>query len=181
MTARARFGELVRAAGGAVKVAPQLGCSRAYVDMIIAGRRSPGMKVAYATEHWAKSSIDDLVEHWLRAHELFTDDRRHIERLLVLRYEDLVADPAHTLARVDAFCGLRKRIVVPLPSRLAEGSCRIENATTPVHVNRILHEKGFLRVQETSHGQLLDCGACRACASTRPLTFRPTPAARRGA
>lgn len=50
MTARARFGELVRAAGGAVKVAPQLGCSRAYVDMIIAGRRSPGMKVAYATE-----------------------------------------------------------------------------------------------------------------------------------
>jgi predicted AlkP superfamily pyrophosphatase or phosphodiesterase len=40
----------------------------------------------------------------------------------------------------------------------------IENATTPVHINRILHEKGYLAVQETSHGQLLDCGACRAFA-----------------
>lgn len=40
----------------------------------------------------------------------------------------------------------------------------IENATTPVFVNRLLHEKGMLRVQETSHGQLLDCGACRAFA-----------------
>jgi predicted AlkP superfamily pyrophosphatase or phosphodiesterase len=40
----------------------------------------------------------------------------------------------------------------------------IENATTAVFVNRVLHEKGYLRVQETSHGQLLDCGACRAFA-----------------
>jgi predicted AlkP superfamily pyrophosphatase or phosphodiesterase len=40
----------------------------------------------------------------------------------------------------------------------------IERATTPVFVNRVLHEKGLLRVQETSHGQLLDCGACRAFA-----------------
>ncbi len=40
----------------------------------------------------------------------------------------------------------------------------IENATAPVFVNRVLHEKGYLRVQETSHGQLLDCGACRAFA-----------------
>ena len=40
----------------------------------------------------------------------------------------------------------------------------IEAATTPVFLNRLLHEKGLLRVQETSHGQLLDCGACRAFA-----------------
>lgn len=40
----------------------------------------------------------------------------------------------------------------------------IENATTPVFLNRVLHEQGLLRVQETSHGQLLDCGACRAFA-----------------
>ena len=38
----------------------------------------------------------------------------------------------------------------------------IEKATKPVFLNRLLHEKGYLRVQETSHGQLLDCGACRA-------------------
>lgn len=40
----------------------------------------------------------------------------------------------------------------------------IENARTPVFLNRLLHERGLLRVQETSHGQLLDCGACRAFA-----------------
>ncbi|GAB4144383.1 MAG: alkaline phosphatase family protein [Planctomycetota bacterium] len=40
----------------------------------------------------------------------------------------------------------------------------IEQSKGPVFVNRILHEKGFLRVQETSHGQLLDCGASRAFA-----------------
>lgn len=38
----------------------------------------------------------------------------------------------------------------------------IEKAARPVFLNRLLHEKGLLRVQETSHGQLLDCGACRA-------------------
>jgi predicted AlkP superfamily pyrophosphatase or phosphodiesterase len=38
----------------------------------------------------------------------------------------------------------------------------IEPATRPVFLNRVLHERGLLRVQETSHGQLLDCGACRA-------------------
>ena len=40
----------------------------------------------------------------------------------------------------------------------------IEPASTPVFLNRVLHERGLLRVQETSHGQLLDCGACRAFA-----------------
>lgn len=38
----------------------------------------------------------------------------------------------------------------------------IEKAETPLFLNRILHEKGYLAVQETSHGQLLDCGASRA-------------------
>jgi predicted AlkP superfamily pyrophosphatase or phosphodiesterase len=40
----------------------------------------------------------------------------------------------------------------------------IEAATRPVFVNRTLHEAGLLAVQETSHGQLLDAGACRAFA-----------------
>ena len=40
----------------------------------------------------------------------------------------------------------------------------LEQAHQVVFVNRLLHEKGLLRVQETSHGQLLDCGACRAFA-----------------
>ncbi|MCA8974893.1 MAG: alkaline phosphatase family protein [Planctomycetes bacterium] len=38
----------------------------------------------------------------------------------------------------------------------------IEQAERPVFLNRLLHDQGLLRVQETSHGQLLDCGASRA-------------------
>ncbi|MFN0056914.1 MAG: alkaline phosphatase family protein [Planctomycetota bacterium] len=40
----------------------------------------------------------------------------------------------------------------------------IEAVREPIYVNRWLHERGYLRVQETSHGQLLDCGASRAFA-----------------
>ncbi len=40
----------------------------------------------------------------------------------------------------------------------------IEPVRTPVFVNRALREAGFLRVQETTHGELLDAGASRAFA-----------------
>ncbi len=40
----------------------------------------------------------------------------------------------------------------------------IEAAERPIFINRVLHERGLLRVQETSHGQLLDAGASRAFA-----------------
>ncbi len=40
----------------------------------------------------------------------------------------------------------------------------IERVERAVFINRVLHERGFLRVQETSHGQLLDAGASRAFA-----------------
>lgn len=40
----------------------------------------------------------------------------------------------------------------------------IEPASQPVHLNRVLRRAGLLAVQETPHGELLDCGACRAFA-----------------
>ena len=40
----------------------------------------------------------------------------------------------------------------------------IEDVDLPVFMNRVLHEAGLLRVQETGHGQLLDAGASRAFA-----------------
>lgn len=40
----------------------------------------------------------------------------------------------------------------------------IEAVQQPIFINRLLHERGLLRVQETSHGQLLDAGASGAFA-----------------
>jgi len=69
------------------------------------------------------------------------------------------------VAAVDAEAG---RLIDSARARGAEvvvmSEYGIEAATTPVFVNRALHDAGLLVVQETSHGQLLDAGASRAFA-----------------
>lgn len=66
---------------------------------------------------------------------------------------------------VDAIC---KPLIEEARARgdhvIALSEYGIERAEQVVYLNRLLHEKGYLRVQETSHGQLLDAGACRAFA-----------------
>jgi hypothetical protein len=62
--------------------------------------------VAYATQGWAGVPVSRLVEHWMVAHEAFEEDRTHVDRLLVVRYEDLVADTAGTLESITRFLGI---------------------------------------------------------------------------
>ena len=62
--------------------------------------------VSHATEFWARAPIADLLDHWCLAHELALDDAARLGDVLTVRYEDLVADPAGVVARVDAHCGL---------------------------------------------------------------------------
>lgn len=67
--------------------------------------------------------ISRLIEHWLRAHELFVGDVAHLRAVHALRYEDLVADPDGTLGRVFAFLGLND----PAPGRQAEAGINVDN------------------------------------------------------
>ena len=46
-SARQRFTDAVKAAGGSKVAAARLGCSRSFTDMIINAQRSPGMRVAF--------------------------------------------------------------------------------------------------------------------------------------
>ncbi len=72
--------------------------------------------VALALEKWVPrlvsrngrvhTSLPGLVEHWVRAHTILQDDAPHLDRLLVLRYEDLVAHPRAGLAAVADLIGL---------------------------------------------------------------------------
>ncbi len=62
--------------------------------------------VACATQKWSGTRPDSLIRHWVRCHDIFEADRRHLEHVHVLRYEDLVADPDRVLARVFAFLQL---------------------------------------------------------------------------
>jgi hypothetical protein len=59
--------------------------------------------VALATRKWAKTSYDSLVCHWTRAHDLFEEDRGHLQRVHVLSYESLIADPQPCLDAVYRF------------------------------------------------------------------------------
>jgi hypothetical protein len=47
-----------------------------------------------------------LLEHWLAAHELILDDAAAVDHLAIVRYEDVVADPAAELGHVFRFLGL---------------------------------------------------------------------------
>lgn len=51
-------------------------------------------------------SVSSLVRHWLVAHQHLADDLPHLQRVHVVRYEDLVAEPERELARVGEFLGL---------------------------------------------------------------------------
>jgi hypothetical protein len=63
--------------------------------------------VSIPTAKWRGTRrYDRMLEHWLRCHELFEADREHLERVHVLRYEQLVSDPAGVLRGVFEFLEL---------------------------------------------------------------------------
>jgi hypothetical protein len=62
--------------------------------------------VSLATQKWSQTSLRSLLRHWVVCHETLDRDRAHINRLLVVHYEELVADPQACLGRVFAFLGL---------------------------------------------------------------------------
>jgi hypothetical protein len=50
--------------------------------------------------------LDSLLSHWVLAHERFLDDAAQVDRVMVVRYEDVVGDPTRELARAFRFAGL---------------------------------------------------------------------------
>jgi hypothetical protein len=78
--------------------------------------------VTLATARWRRTRrYHRLVEHWLRCHELFEEDRERLAHCHVLRYEDLVTDPAAELEGVFAFLGLQAQ---PTTATFDDGSNR---------------------------------------------------------
>jgi len=65
--------------------------------------------VAYATRKWSRTSLYSLIEHWLHCHERFDQDRPHLNRVRVIRYEDFVANPSDSLREIYAFLGFAHR------------------------------------------------------------------------
>ncbi len=57
-------------------------------------------------------TLSGLVDHWMVAHEILADDLGHLNRALVVHYENLVRRPEVELGRVGRFLGLDS----PLPT-----------------------------------------------------------------
>ncbi len=79
----------------------------------------PGCRFVFIVRHpivsglstfaWTRRSgigLDRVMTHWVKAHRLFVDDLPHIQNWTLIRYEDLVADPASTMAEIFEFLGL---------------------------------------------------------------------------
>jgi hypothetical protein len=62
--------------------------------------------VSYATQKWSKTSLESLLEHWLVCHEIFLADVPHIRKLMLVRYEDFVAEPAQVVGGIQERLGL---------------------------------------------------------------------------
>lgn len=77
-------------------------------------RRHP-VPVAMASQKWKVNvtSLDNLFRHWLHCHALFEGDRKHLQRIYELRYEDYVEDPEKYHAELAAFIGT----TVPVPPK----------------------------------------------------------------
>lgn len=67
--------------------------------------------VALSTKKWTRrTTLSGLVKHWLIAHQTFEADASHLQRVKVVRYEDLIARPEVTLDEVATFVGIAGRL-----------------------------------------------------------------------
>jgi hypothetical protein len=62
--------------------------------------------VSYATQKWSETSLESLLEHWLVCHEIFLEDAPYVRKLILVRYEELVSDPAGVVGRIQERLGL---------------------------------------------------------------------------
>jgi len=67
-----------------------------------------GFAVAEGIHRKAGHSLEQSARQWARSNEIMLDDFEHLERKMVVRYEDLTARPAEVLAETLEFLGLQQ-------------------------------------------------------------------------
>jgi Sulfotransferase family len=61
---------------------------------------------ALATIKWTDDNIFRLLYHWIHCYKIARADTAHLDRVLWVRYESLIADPAQELNRIERFLGV---------------------------------------------------------------------------
>lgn len=75
--------------------------------------------VAAATSKWVDMDCAAMMHHWLDAHDIVRRDLAYLHAVMAVRYEDLVADPKATLARLAAFLDVE---TVAAPQDIRDGN-----------------------------------------------------------
>ena len=71
------------------------------------------LAVTYATWAWYRihrfhtRSFARILEHWLVCHELFLEDCKYLDNVVLLKYEHFVADPNGWMSRINTFLHLQ--------------------------------------------------------------------------
>jgi hypothetical protein len=67
-------------------------------------KRHP-VPVSLATQKWSRTPLHNLFEHWLRCHEIFDQDKKFLDNLYELSYEDYIENPKKHLEKIANFIG----------------------------------------------------------------------------
>jgi hypothetical protein len=76
--------------------------------------------VSLATRKWVRSSVESLIVHWLYCHDLFVSDRTYLQRVHIIRYEDLIRHPDKVILNVYKFLGLEPHSLQALDPHVNE-------------------------------------------------------------
>jgi hypothetical protein len=67
-------------------------------------KRHP-VSVSLATQKWSLTPVHELFEHWLRCHKIFDEDKKKLDRLYELSYENYIKNPRKYLEEIANFIG----------------------------------------------------------------------------
>jgi hypothetical protein len=67
-------------------------------------KRHP-VPVSLAIQKWSLTPLHELFAHWLHCHKLFDEDKKRLNHLFELSYENYIEDPGRYLERIANFLG----------------------------------------------------------------------------
>lgn len=76
--------------------------------------------VSYATLKWSKTSIPDLLDHWVTCHKIMYKDLKYLNNRFVISYEGFVDNPSSIFAKIHDWVGIK-------PVEVVVGSAKNKN------------------------------------------------------
>jgi hypothetical protein len=116
--------------------------------------------VSLATRKWSGSSMASLVEHWLHCHDLFERDRSFLERVLTLKYEDIIRATHSPLEQIWKFLGLAPFASTTLDPSGNERYFTIWRELATTEKGRVVYEQAVAQFENRvrNYGySLVDC------------------------